>query len=269
MSTLQDLFDTLTPDPQERAAERDADVQAVAAAVIAAMSAGEATNAPTLLSRYGAELEAKTPQIWPMSDAPTVLNTALWERDGFCVLGRVLDADQLTEMGAAATELIAAAFASSGMRDMATWISHITQVPDPADWVPHFRLLEQNPVLKAAAAAALGVDEVRCAWAHLVFKPPGLARPLPWHTDRPTWPLPKGVEGVAAWMSLDPLVHNSGGLCYAPGTHRPGAPLPDPVSPVVTAGDAILHHADVLHASGANRSHIWRRAWIGVFVSAS
>jgi ectoine hydroxylase-related dioxygenase (phytanoyl-CoA dioxygenase family) len=241
-----------------RSAEREADLRAVAEAAVAAGGEG-------LLSPHGAALDARPLRPWRFATA--ALDAEAWAADGFCVLSGVLDAAALAEARAAAEAIIEAAFASSGMASRAAWQARVTQLPDPAVWEPRLGALERSPALRAAAAAALGVPAARCAWAHLVFKPPGEARPLPWHTDRPTWPLPEGVEGVAAWISLDPLQATSGGLRYAPGSHRDGADLVDPVVPQVSAGDAILHHADVLHASGANRSGAWRRAWIGVFVA--
>lgn len=242
------------------------ELRAVSAAAIRARGSAPEGAANPLLSAHGAALEARSPRPWiPPAATGAALDREAWERDGFCVLGSVLDDAALAEASAAAEALIAAAYATSGMSSLAAWVARVTQVPDPAAWDPRLGALERNPALLSAAAAALGVPTARCAWAHLVFKPPGEARPLPWHSDRPTWPLPPGVEGVAAWISLDRLQSDSGGLRYAPGSHRPGAALADPVAPQVRAGEAILHHADVLHASGANHSGAWRRAWIGVF----
>ena len=256
-------------DPTARAAEREADLRAVSAAAIAAREADPDGTHPWL-SEHGVQLEGVDPRPWssPARAPGVALDVEAWARDGFCVLEPVVDPGTLAELGAAAAALIEAAYASSGMSSMADWVSRVTQVPDPADWDPRLAILEQNPALIAAAAAALGAPSARCAWAHLVFKPPGETRPLPWHRDRPTWPLAEGTDGVAAWLSLDPLGAQSGGLRYAPGSHRAGASLADPVAPQVGAGEVILHHADVLHASGANRSGAWRRAWIGVFVAA-
>lgn len=265
LPALEDFDD----DPEERAREREAELRAVSLAAMSARSAEPDRTRRALLSPHGATLKARPPQSWsaPRPVEGAALDLDAWSRDGFCVLGPVLDAAALAEAGAAADALIDAAYASSGMSSRAAWVSRVTQVPDPADWEPRLGALERLPSLTTAAAAALHVPAARCAWAHLVFKPPGEARPLPWHTDRPTWPLPEGVEGVAAWISLDPLQASSGGLRYCPGSHRPGAELADPLAPCVNAGEAILHHADVLHASGANRSGAWRRAWIGVFVA--
>lgn len=44
----------------------------------------------------------------------------------------------------------------------------------------------------------------------------------------------------------------------------------DDVAPIpveVPAGHAVMHHADVLHASGPNRTGSWRVAWVGVFAA--
>ncbi len=192
-------------------------------------------------------------------------------RDGYCRLGVCLGPSAVEALDAAADRALHAAFRSSGMPSWAGWLARITQVPEPVHWDQGFVRLERHPTLLAAAAAALHAPTVVCAWSHLVLKPPGGHRDLPWHTDRPTWPLPEGVEGVAIWMPLDPVGPDSGGLRYRPGTHRgwTADTLPGEVDPgSFLAGEALLHHADVLHASPPNRSSTWRRAWIGVFVPA-
>ncbi len=202
------------------------------------------------------------------------LDPARWNMDGFAVIQGIVNDSGLREARVATQLLIDAAFDASGMPDLDQWLARVAQVPDPADWDPRLAKLEHNRRLCEAAAAALGLPPterspaVRCAWAHLVLKPPGHARPIPWHIDRPTWPLPPGVEGVAAWISLDPLGADSGRIRYAPGSHLPDAPLQHYVIPQANAGDAIVHHADVLHASAGNISGAWRRAWIGVFIAA-
>jgi hypothetical protein len=268
-------LDDFDVDPAEQSAERAAHHRALALAAAAGeVQAGHAgAEGQRLISPHHAALDAAPLKPYPRpgghAGASAALDLEAWSRDGFCVLGRVVTDAELGELSEAAFALIEAAFAASGMSDRAQWAARVAQVPEPADWEPRLGALERNPALLSAAAAALGAPAARCAWAHLVFKPPGEPRPLPWHADRPTWPLPAGVEGVAAWLSLDALRTTSGGLRYAPGSHRANAPLQDPVTPQVSAGEAILHNADVLHASGPNNSGAWRRAWIGVFVDAS
>ena len=188
-----------------------------------------------------------------------------WAADGFAVVGPFLDREGLGSLADAATRLQATAFAQSGMPSYADWVARISQIPEPADWEPLFETLETHPGITAAAALALGTPSARCLWSHLVLKPPGEGTPLPWHTDRPTWPFPARVPAVAVWLALDPLEEGSGGLSYRPGSHRGLDHARPATRPEVPAGSVLLHHDEVLHCSRANTSPRWRRAWIGVF----
>ena len=196
---------------------------------------------------------------------PPPFPRARWEADGFVVVGPAFEPASIEALGAAADRVLDLAFASSGMEDRADWVARVTQVPDPADWEPTFDDLEQAPSLAALAGDAVGASGARCLWSHLVIKPPVEGAALPWHTDRPTWPLPAEVPAVALWMALDPLEPHSGGLWYRPGSHRGDSDGGDPVQPQVPLGHLLIHHGSVLHRSRGNRSRRWRRAWIGVF----
>lgn len=199
--------------------------------------------------------------------APARDPAAALERDGFACLGAVLHGGALTQARLQADAAMGAAAARAGL-PLARWRALITMLPDPERWAAGLGALRVHPPLVAAASGALGGRTARCALAHLVLKPPGSGRPLPWHIDRPTWDLPPGAEAVAIWVALDPATSASGTLRYAPGTHRAPTRDVDPVVVEVPAGHAVMHHAAVLHASAPNRTPRWRVAWIGVFVAA-
>ncbi len=204
----------------------------------------------------------------PDDSPPSLFPADDWVRDGYCRIGPTLGKTGLDRLDLGAAATMEAAFQQSGMGDRTMWRTLVTQIPEPARWDAAFYLLERNANILYAAAASLHCERVACAWSHLVLKPPGIDRDLPWHTDRPTWPLPPGVEGVAVWVPLDAVGADSGGLRYRPGSHRSIDPLPPVVDPGwFGPGEALLHHADVLHASPPNHSGAWRRAWIGVFVN--
>ena len=192
------------------------------------------------------------PGLLPLSGFPGDALAA----DGYAVVGPLVGPAGLAALRCAADRLQAAAFAASGMARYEDWVARVSQVPDPADWDPAFASLEAHPAIAEAAARALGRPSTRCLWSHLVIKPPGVGSPLPWHTDRPTWPFPASVPAVALWLALDPLGEGRGGLWYQPDS---------PVCPAPPASALLLHHGDTLHCSRANTSDRWRRAWIGVF----
>lgn len=138
------------------------------------------------------------------------------------------------------------------------------------------------PALDALAAEVLGGPVVVFGTTFLV-KPAGDGLPALWHQDGHPWQERLGsAAAVTAWVALDPSTPASGGLRVVPGSHhlparplRPNAELPslfgaelDPalvddaaaVDLVLAPGDASLHHPNLVHGSGPNRSDHPRRA---------
>lgn len=195
--------------------------------------------------------------------------TGAFARDGFALLGRVLSASELAVAQRGVESTIDAAVAASGMAGRGRWLKVVNQVRDPEQWDPALGLLRHHPTLRAAAARALDAPDVTCAFAHLVFKPPGSRVHLPWHADRPTWrTLPADAPAVTTWVAMDDVPTEAGALRYVPGSHLDPDGDPDPVVVPAAAGEGLVHHEHVLHASGPNRTERWRRAWIGVWVRA-
>lgn len=129
----------------------------------------------------------------------------------------------------------------------------------------------------------IGLDEVAYFSSVLVFKVPGEAR-RPWHQDwwaygQHTDPKRPPQVGVF-WYLVDTT--ESGCLIVDPGSHVPGKminarKLIDPSAPLaherripVSAGDAVVIDARVLHAADANRSNEIRpliAVWYATFLS--
>jgi phytanoyl-CoA hydroxylase len=190
---------------------------------------------------------------------------------GFVVLPGLLDPGTLQALRAAVDASIDRLVAQSGMtRDR--WLALIQQVPALAGLDPTFATFQQYSPLVASARAALQEPGARCLSSSLVLKPPGCSVHLVWHRDRPLWRLdPPDGKALAAWVALDGVGKDSGGLRYIPGSHLPGPPTgdePDATSPLLAPGDVLLHHADVAHSSGPNRSDAWRRGLVLVFLGA-
>lgn len=136
--------------------------------------------------------------------------------------------------------------------------------------------------------AALFGEEPLAAQAMYYFKAPG-SRGQSLHQDQFYLQVTPGTC-IAAWIALDRVDHENGGLMVVPHTHdasidcskvgRPGSynggpsiPIPDGKRAIVAdmeAGDVLFFNGSLIHGSGPNRStDRWRRAFIGHYVGES
>src|SRR5690606_31749019 len=117
----------------------------------------------------------------------------------------------------------------------------------------------------------------RLFYDQIFIKDPERSHATPWHQDAPYWPI-EG-EALTVWLALDAIDRESGGVRYIAGSHRWGVvyrptsrqqqdawaqldypPMPDfdaqPPTDLrewtVEPGDALIHHALTIHASGSN-----------------
>ncbi|MGN9809516.1 phytanoyl-CoA dioxygenase family protein [Micromonospora sp. BQ11] len=88
------------------------------------------------------------------------------------------------------------------------------------------------------AAALLGVEKVRLYHDQALFKEPQGGH-TPWHQDAMYWPL-DGQRCLTMWMPLVDITPETGGMCFASGSHADG-PLSD-----ITISDASEEHFERL-----------------------
>jgi len=147
---------------------------------------------------------------------------------------------------------------------------------------PFLAATSADPRLVAIAAEVLGGPVEAFAATYLV-KPPGVGLPALWHQDGEPWQARLGgAAAVTLWVALDPSTPENGCLRVVPGSHRlPLHPLrPNDEAPslfgveldpalvdegaaidvVLAAGDVSVHHPNLVHGSGPNRSAQPRRA---------
>ena len=110
--------------------------------------------------------------------------------------------------------------------------------------------------------------------SHYICKPPHAGRPVLWHQDAAYWPL-EPMTAVTLWVAVDASTVHNGCVRVIPGSHGAGTHLLRrrddvdsvfgtessvnvdealAVDVVLQPGDVEIHHPDLLHASGANRS---------------
>jgi hypothetical protein len=147
-------------------------------------------------------------------------------------------------------------------------LGHFLVADDPF-WV---RLVSDDRLLDVAEQF-IGPDIALFA-SHYIAKPPGDGQPVLWHQDASYWPLDP-MEVVSLWLAVDPATTENGCLRVIPGSHLlPAGQLravtdvdnvlssetthvvheDAAVDLVLAPGDVEVHHPNLLHGSGANRS---------------
>ncbi|MGE0709553.1 MAG: phytanoyl-CoA dioxygenase family protein [Planctomycetota bacterium] len=197
---------------------------------------------------------------------------AAYAAHGFARLPALLDPDEVAALRAL---LEAAPLPEPGPYGLL--VHQVRELaPALAPWLERERLA-------APTRAVLGLEAVVLFQDHYLSKPPGAGR-LSWHQDHAYWPLDEvALGGAMMWLTLDDADEENGCLSFVPGSHAwgprqpasfvPGADLPqkpgllpidaagrEVVSAPCAAGDAILNHPLVWHASPPNRSRRPRRA---------
>ena len=143
----------------------------------------------------------------------------------------------------------------------------------------HIRALACDPRLAEFVGRLIGVPALRL-WHDASICKPQWGRPTVWHLDGPYWSFtPPG--GATLWIALDDANLSNGCLVLLPGTHReadsrefkfsgevddlfdayPEWRNREPVAVPCRAGDAILIHPMVAHASQANMTSRDRLAY--------
>lgn len=118
--------------------------------------------------------------------------------------------------------------------------------------------------------------------AEYFAKPAVVGLESPWHQDNYYWCLKKG-NAVTIWMAIDRASSLNGGVTYLEGSHNLGtkghvdsfAPGSSQtidklmmneylhtynlVTPVLSPGECIIHHSNIIHGSSINTSSFSRR----------
>jgi phytanoyl-CoA hydroxylase len=215
-----------------------------------------------------------------------------YDRDGFVVVPRFLDDQELAELRAQLDRYIrevvptlpptAAFFQDRARPETLKQMQHM-------DGDPFFRDYVRHPRWVALGEALVG-EEARCAAPEWFNKPPGTEHVTPPHQDNFYFCL-RPPHVTTLWLALDPVDEENGCLRYVTGSHlvgvRPHAPsrivgFSQSISdyseedearavPVhLQPGDLVAHHGDTIHRAEANRSATrHRRAFAMVFKGVS
>jgi len=154
---------------------------------------------------------------------------------------------------------------------------------DDLEQDPLFLTYIQHPLFQQIAHRYIG-EQVSVFRSMFMNKPPGLARPLPWHQDVGAgWGIDSNPT-TTVWSALDDATVTSGCMQVAPGSQQHGIinerhflppeaeaqylPEGSVIELEAEAGEAILLHNFLLHRSGTNTSAAARRAFSVTYMDA-
>jgi ectoine hydroxylase-related dioxygenase (phytanoyl-CoA dioxygenase family) len=217
-----------------------------------------------------------------------------WRRDGYLVIPRLIEGEQLAELRALTDRIVAEArgvAASDDLYDLEA--SHSASLPrvrrlKPAIFKRYafFQALTRDPKIVSMLAQLLGPN-VRLYGGKLNMKSAGYGSPVEWHQDWAFYPHTND-DVLATGIYLDDCDGDNGPLMVLPGTHLGptwdhhadgrfcGAMNPadcaldfaKAVPLMGPAGSMTIHHARLVHGSALNRSNRQRRLLLHEYTAA-
>lgn len=200
--------------------------------------------------------------------SPTVVPDT-FERDGYAIFRRVVDADLIQEAS-----------------DHVEWLQRThADVPTEAlthDYMTPFwhRVMSDDRILDIAQLF-VGPNIASYSTHHFV-KMPFAGKRVEWHQDAAFWPL-EPMEVVTLWLAIDHSTPENGCLRIIPGSHKWSVEEMRPTEEdgyfhqqikmdvdesqaldiVLAPGDIEVHHPGIVHGSNANSSPS-RRAGLAI-----
>lgn len=217
-----------------------------------------------------------------------------YRRDGYLVIPRLIEGEQLAELRALTDRIVAEArgvAANDDLYDLEP--SHSAQLPrvrrlKPAIFKRYdfFRALTRDPKIMAVLSGLLGPD-IRLYGGKLNMKSAGYGSPVEWHQDWAFYPHTND-DVLATGIYLDDCDMDNGPLMVIPGSHHgptydhhangrfcgamdPAAcdiDLSKAVPLMGPAGSMTIHHARLVHGSALNTSNRQRRLLLHEYTAA-
>ncbi len=238
----------------------------------------------------------------------TCLSDAQWaqyDRDGYLVLGRLIDDADLSAMQRRIDDIMLGRAPVDYGQLLMQLDSDTGRYEDLSEQTKGFKGptldyrkiqdLEHDPIFRAFLDRPVFGDlcervygpgtPIACFRAMFMNKPAAKGTWLPWHQDR--WMYLDRDPLVTVWAALDPATRANGCVQIIPGSHRSGLINPAHHSGFLTedqaachcpservvflelaAGEVALLHNHLLHASDVNRSGTSRRAFSVCYMDA-
>jgi ectoine hydroxylase-related dioxygenase (phytanoyl-CoA dioxygenase family) len=217
-----------------------------------------------------------------------------YRRDGYLVIPRLIEGEQLTELRALTDRVVAEARGVSANDDLYDLEpSHSAALPrvrrlKPAIFKRYefFRALTRDPKITSILTGLLGPN-IRLYGGKLNMKSAGYGSPVEWHQDWAFYPHTND-DVLATGIYLDDCDMDNGPLLVVPGSHRGptwdhhadgrfcGAMTPancdidlgKAVPLLGPAGSMTIHHARLVHGSALNKSNRQRRLLLHEYTAA-
>ncbi|MCC6395744.1 MAG: phytanoyl-CoA dioxygenase family protein [Bacteroidetes bacterium] len=195
------------------------------------------------------------------------LKTA-YDRDGYVIVRKAIDVDLVAEAQQHVHWLLEH---NPGVRPEQL---HAHLAWNDPFWI---RLVSDDRLLDVAQQF-VGPDIALFA-THYICKPPRTGQAVLWHQDGSYWPLDP-MEVVTLWLAVSDSTPENGCMRVIPSTHHLtleavqqrtdvdsvlGSAMSDAhvdeskaVDVILKAGDASIHHPNLIHGSEANSSDQWR-----------
>ena len=217
-----------------------------------------------------------------------------YRRDGYLVIPRLIDGDQLAELRALTDRIVAEASgvtANDELYDLEP--SHSASMPRVRRLKPaifrryaFFRALTRAPKIMAILSGLLGPD-IRLYGGKLNMKSAGYGSPVEWHQDWAFYPHTND-DVLATGIYLDDCDMGNGPLMVIPGSHhgptydhhaegrfcgamdiaKCGIDISKAVPLTGPAGSMTIHHARLVHGSALNTSNRQRRLLLHEYTAA-
>ena len=217
-----------------------------------------------------------------------------YRRDGYLVIPRLIQGEQLAELRALTDRIVSEArgvAANDDLYDLEP--SHSDTLPrvrrlKPAIFKRYafFRALTREPRITSLLTGLLGPD-IRLYGGKLNMKSAGYGSPVEWHQDWAFYPHTND-DVLATGIYLDDCDMDNGPLMVVPGSHHGptwdhhaggrfcGALNPEAcdidlakaVPLMGPAGSMTIHHARLVHGSALNRSNRQRRLLLHEYTAA-
>jgi phytanoyl-CoA hydroxylase len=217
-----------------------------------------------------------------------------YRRDGYLVIPRLIEGDQLAELRALTDRIVAEASgvaANDELYDLEP--SHSASMPRVRRLKPaifrryaFFRALTRDPKIMAILSGLLGPD-IRLYGGKLNMKSAGYGSPVEWHQDWAFYPhtnddvLATGIYLDDCDMGNGPLMvipgshhgptydhHADGRFCGAMDIEKSGVDISKAVALTGPAGSMTIHHARLVHGSALNTSNRQRRLLLHEYTAA-
>ena len=217
-----------------------------------------------------------------------------YRRDGYLVIPRLIEGEQLAELRALTDRIVSEArgvAANDDLYDLEP--SHSATLPrvrrlKPAIFKRYafFRALTREPRITSLLSGLLGPD-IRFYGGKLNMKSAGYGSPVEWHQDWAFYPHTND-DVLATGIYLDDCDMDNGPLMVVPGSHHGptwdhhaggrfcGALDPEAsdidlakaVPLIGPAGSMTIHHARLVHGSALNHSNRQRRLLLHEYTAA-